>query len=237
MSYILDALKKAEAQRGNGQVPGLHDQHMPTDFGAPPEAPGNPLLIWIIMAMGVLLIGVLLWATWHPDEPARTEAQVPTSMPAVAPSPTAQVMPAPTPAPAPMQMQEPLPVPEAPAPEPVSRRNPPLQAAPAHAEATATATPAARQERQTAPRLTESSPDTTAPVEPAGKLPESMRGQIPKMNFGGAMHSDNPANRMLIINGQLFHEGDTVSPDLVLQEIQLKSATFRYRGYRHTVQF
>jgi general secretion pathway protein B len=224
VSYILDALKKAEAQRGNGQVPGLHDQHMPTDFGTAPESGSNPLLIGIIMAMGALLIGVLLWATWHPDEPARPEAQAPTtSMPAVAPSPTAQLMPAPAPAPAPMQMQEPRPMPEAPAPEPVSRRNPPLQVD--------------REERQAAPRPTESSFDTAAPAEPADKLPESMRGQIPKMNFGGAMHSDNPANRMLIINGQLFHEGDTVAPDLVLQEIQLKSATFRYRGYRHTVQF
>ena len=220
MSYILDALKKAEAQRGNGQVPGLHDQHMPADFGAPPEAAGNPLLIWIIMAMGALLVGVLLWATWQTDEPTRTEAQAPVALPQ-----TAQVTPMPSPAPMPTA------VPAVPTPEPLGRLNPPLQTAPS---------PAAnneRQDRQTASRMADSNPDVAEPGEPVGKLPESMRAQVPKMNFGGAMHSDNPANRMLIINGQLFHEGDTVSPDLVLQEIQLKSATFRYRGYRHTVQF
>lgn len=218
MSYILDALKKAEAQRGNGQVPGLHDQHMPADFGAPPEATGNPLLIWIIMAMGALLVGVLLWATWQTDEPARTEAQAPAVLPPMTPV-----------------TSTPTPVSAAPSPEPLGRLNPPLQTAPAP-----TTTPAAistRQDRQATSRMDESTPNTAEPAEPVGKLPESMRGQVPKMNFGGAMHSDNPANRMLIINGQLFHEGDTVSPDLVLQEIQLKSATFRYRGYRHTVQF
>lgn len=217
MSYILDALKKAEAQRGNGQVPGLHDQHMPADFGAPPEAAGNPLLIWIIMAMGALLVGVLLWATWHPDEPTPAEVQAPAGLPQ-----TAQVTPMPAPAPMPT-------------PEPLGRLNPPLQTAPA--PATPPAANSARQDRQATSGMAEPNPDTTEPAAPAGKLPESMRAQVPKMNFGGAMHSDNPANRMLIINGQLFHEGDTVSPDLVLQEIQLKSATFRYRGYRHTVQF
>lgn len=216
MSYILDALKKAEAQRGNGQVPGLHDQHMPADFGAPPEATGNPLLIWIIMAMGALLVGVLLWATWQTDEPARTEAQAPAVLPPMAPV-----------------TSTPTPVSAAPSPEPLGRLNPPLQTAPAPT----TAANSERQDRQATSRMADSNPDAAEPAEPVGKLPESMRGQVPKMNFGGAMHSDNPANRMLIINGQLFHEGDTVSPDLVLQEIQLKSATFRYRGYRHTVQF
>lgn len=218
MSYILDALKKAEAQRGNGQVPGLHDQHMPADFGAPPEAVGNPLLIWIIMAMGALLVGVLLWATWHTDEPARTEAQAPAVLPPMTPV-----------------TSTPTPVSAAPSPEPLGRLNPPLQTAPA--PTTPPAAISTRQDRQATSRMDESTPNTAEPAEPVGKLPESMRGQVPKMNFGGAMHSDNPANRMLIINGQLFHEGDTVSPDLVLQEIQLKSATFRYRGYRHTVQF
>lgn len=225
MSYILDALKKAEAQRGNGQVPGLHDQHMPADFGAPPEAVGNPLLIWIIMAMGALLVGVLLWATWQTDEPTRTEAQAPAVLPQ-----TAQV----TPVPAPTSVAPPTPVSVAP-PEPLGRLNPPLQAAPAPTTAPGAIT--ARQVQPATTRMADSNPDTAELAEPVGKLPESMRGQVPKMNFGGAMHSDNPANRMLIINGQLFHEGDTVSPDLVLQEIQLKSATFRYRGYRHTVQF
>ena len=220
MSYILDALKKAEAQRGNGQVPGLHDQHMPADFGAPPEAAGNPLLIWIIMAMGALLIGVLLWATWHPDEPAPADVQATAQLPQ-----SEQVRPTPAPTPTPL--------PAAPPPEPLGRLNPPLQPAPA----TAPAANSERQDRQATSGMAEPNPDTTEPAAPAGKLPESMRAQVPKMNFGGAMHSDNPANRMLIINGQLFHEGDTVSPDLVLQEIQLKSATFRYRGYRHTVQF
>lgn len=191
---------------------------MPADFGAPPEATGNPLLIWIIMAMGALLVGVLLWATWQTDEPARTEAQAPAVLPPMTPV-----------------TSTPTPVSAAPSPEPLGRLNPPLQTAPAP-----TTTPAAistRQDRQATSRMDESTPNTAEPAEPVGKLPESMRGQVPKMNFGGAMHSDNPANRMLIINGQLFHEGDTVSPDLVLQEIQLKSATFRYRGYRHTVQF
>jgi general secretion pathway protein B len=51
------------------------------------------------------------------------------------------------------------------------------------------------------------------------------------------MYSDTPANRMLIINSQIFHEGDKLSPDLLLEEIKLKSAVLKYKGYRYAVSY
>ena len=35
MSYILDALRRAEAERGRGGVPGLHSQAVPVPGAAP----------------------------------------------------------------------------------------------------------------------------------------------------------------------------------------------------------
>ena len=55
--------------------------------------------------------------------------------------------------------------------------------------------------------------------------------------LGGAMYSESAANRMLIVNGQLFRENDELAPGLVLEQIALKSAVLRYRNYRFRVSY
>ncbi len=201
MSYILEALKKADAQRGQGQVPGLHSQHMPPEF-AQTSAQGNPLLIWIIMAMGVALMGVLLWATWQPEVPSVAPAiAVPPPARAVAPISTAPTAP-----------ERPTPISPLPS----------EQDLPRHFRQSPSTPPSTSVAAQRAPSV-----HTAAPVAEA----------FPKLTFGGAMHSENAESRMLIVNGQLHREGDTVAPGLVLERIELKSATFRHQGQRHVVQY
>ncbi len=51
------------------------------------------------------------------------------------------------------------------------------------------------------------------------------------------MYSDVPANRMLVINSQVFHEGDKVGPDLSLDEIKLRSAVLTFKGHRYQVTY
>jgi general secretion pathway protein B len=41
----------------------------------------------------------------------------------------------------------------------------------------------------------------------------------------------------VVINGQLFREGDAISPDLTLETIRLKSAVIRYRGQRYVLDY
>jgi general secretion pathway protein B len=55
--------------------------------------------------------------------------------------------------------------------------------------------------------------------------------------FGGAMHSDNAASRMLVINNNVYREGAEPAPGLVLEEIRLKSAVFRFQGQRFSVNY
>ena len=64
------------------------------------------------------------------------------------------------------------------------------------------------------------------------ELPEALRRDLPALRFGGAMDSPQPAARMLIVNGQVFREGDALSPGLTLQTIRLRSAVFEFRGQR-----
>lgn len=257
MSYILEALKKAEAQRGQGQVPGIHDQHMAPEFSTSQAREGQSLLIWIIMAMGLVMIGLLVWALWQPG--GTNDAVSAAPMPALVNTAPANTAPAPTPTPAPAPQAPPALPPVAESPAPNSTRADPAAITPATSNEPAPNPPAARaptpdraiQPRRERKATNESSPGTAPTAEatrgkhkpPAAAseelpdLPEAMRAQLPKLAFGGAMHSDNAASRMLIVNGQLLHEGDAISPDLTLERIQLKQATFRYKGYRYTAQY
>ena len=212
MSYILEALKKAEAQRGRGDVPGLDAQHMPAEpLALQPPPGGHGLLMGIIMVLGVLVIGLLLWS-------GRDSA---TSTPGAGTAPPPPTQGGLAPAAVPATRPSPDVVPQTVLVPPPDASNLPrhFQDMPAVS---------ANLER---PRTGAASHKADAP------LPEDLKAQFPRLSFGGAMHSDNAASRMLIVNGQLHREGDTVAPDLVLQRIELKSATFRFKGHTHTVQY
>jgi general secretion pathway protein B len=51
------------------------------------------------------------------------------------------------------------------------------------------------------------------------------------------MYSPKPADRLLILNGQVLHEGDKITPDLVLQQIRLKAAVLSYKNFRYSIAF
>lgn len=238
MSYILDALKKADAARERESVPGLHSRH---DHPADPEpddgsAEGlSPKAAWALGGVlgGVVLAALMAW--WMQPEPMPTAPQVQTQMQmqtqqlpsrtaeavAVAPvAPAAPVMPA-LPA-ARVSPAEPV--------EPGERLKPiatPALSAPAKRPAPAAASlsvdPALR--------------DAPPPVVPIDRLPDDIRRELPALSVGGAMHSDVAANRMLILNGGVFREGDQPAPGVMLEEIKLKSAVFRYKGHRYSVSY
>ena len=69
------------------------------------------------------------------------------------------------------------------------------------------------------------------------ELPEEIRRDLPKLVIGGSSYSGDAASRMVMINGQVFHEGDRLAPDLVLERIRLKSAVLAFKGWRYEVLF
>ncbi len=88
-----------------------------------------------------------------------------------------------------------------------------------------------------APATAATAPAAAERVHALNELPDDVRRAVPNFTFGGAVYSDNAANRMLIINGQLFNEGGQPSAGVVLDQIRLKSAVFRYRGYRYEMPY
>lgn len=235
MSYILDALKKADAEREQGQVPGLHTPVAPADsmLGGPAHSP----LTWVVGA-GVLIVllalGALAWWPHSMGVPVPAPATVATTTtsesvtpavvnPVAAPAPAT---PEPPTAPAPVTTKVPLPA------EPPAVAAPVRTTARPAAEVVAAAPPTPR-----APIHVDPAPTASNKVPTLAELPEDVRRSLPQLAVSGAMYSDNPANRMLLVNNRVFHEGDQPVAGLVLEEIRLKSAVFRYQGTRYAVSY
>jgi len=235
MSYILDALRKADSERERGEIPGLHAQTAASLDDSAPASSINQKLVWAVAALTALLVLVLSWLVWgrsepQPDRPPMPPEQAVMGMHPVPPPPTDMTPPATTPAAGlyppvntapPVAQPQPITAPPAvPAVQP-----PPVVAAPPQPKAEAT--PATRQ--------------ATTPEESKlyrlMDLPESVRKDLPTLTIGGAMYSETASQRMLIINSQVLHEGDKISNDLTLESIQLKSAIFRFRNYRYVVNY
>jgi general secretion pathway protein B len=80
-------------------------------------------------------------------------------------------------------------------------------------------------------------PAAANPVKKLGELPPGVRSQLPNLTVGGAIYSETPSGRMLILNGQIYHEGDKPAADTVLEQIRLKSAVLNWRGQRYEITY
>lgn len=237
MSYILDALRRADAERDRGRVPGIHAQVPPPAADDPVPRRGGEAspARWIAVgvALGLLVVfGAWLWLG--------REAP-PATLPAAAMNP-----------PPPIPQPEPRPAPPPPAPAPAATAERPADALPpieqrptAEAAAAAARKAAAAASRPGAPASAPAAaaPPAAAPPQGAGRiygrheLPEEIRRQLPAVTIGGSIYSPSPANRFVVINGQVVHEGGSVGPDHVLETIKLKSAVLRFQGYRYELLF
>jgi general secretion pathway protein B len=259
MSYILDALKRADAERERGNVPGLRAQQVPLATPGP-QGGGSALKLWLGVAVGaiVLLLAMLVWRMTMRGDPGEKAAapQVAQTAPVAPGPPVARVAPAApaiSPAPAPVRAPQPpaprvaqAPVVQAaaaqapvaqthspsPAPAPVPSARAPVAAAPS-----APSTPASATVAVAAPAKASASAPAEAAIPAFNDLPDSLKRQLPTLAISGSVYSDNPAQRLLTIGSQVFAEGDRPAPDLVLEQIRPKSAVFSFRGTRYSVAY
>lgn len=228
MSYILDALRRAESERERGSLPTLHGQATaaarPVAAGEEGGASASRLTLWLALLavlLGLLALGLYFWS--HGGEKAVS------SSPVGAPQTQMQT---------PTQAQQPSPLTPAPTVAPVTVA---LPSAPAPAPVAAPPLPALPQQLQPQP-ITKAAPaapapTTEGPLPSKDSLPEALRRELPPLVTGGAMYSDTPANRMLIINAQVWHEGDKIAPNLTLEQIRLRSAVLVFKGQRFTLAY
>jgi general secretion pathway protein B len=141
----------------------------------------------------------------------------------------------------PAAVTPPEPVPRAakhpPEPKRVARRSAEPDAAPPPSNAMAANTTAAKVAEPKGAESKAARTQADGRVYQQAELPDDVRRDLPKLVIGGASYSGDAASRMVMINGQIFHEGDQLAPQLVLERIKLKSAVLSYKGYRYEVTF
>ena len=254
MSYILDALRRAEVERGRGTVPDVHTLAAPVLGGfAGRRQPSVGRWMLALAAVAVLAAGGTWWVvqrqalvagpgvtvavapapasvvvTPPPAAPSALPA-APVVLPAEGSTPSVAVV---APAVVPVMVPGPAAVPVAPpAPAPLAER----RAAPVVRERpTAPVVAAVAAGRKTAAEPAAPQP-ATSPVFTLVELPESVRTQLPALKVTGATHSNNPAHRMAIVNGQVLLEGEQAAPGLQLERIEPGRTVWSFRGYRYAV--
>ena len=252
MSYILDALRRADAERQRGAVPGLHAQPLPAPAASESASRRTVPLLWALTGGGLLLavVAAAIWSTGQGRVPAlaqapaaaralafqRAEAPNPSSGGRSLP-PTAGALPSPPDAAtAPPAISPPLSAPPA-----APRLGQAAKVGPAAppSPATAPASPAGKTGARapalgsgpTAVAASRAAPaPAVAPVPRLADLPDALRRQLPPLSLGGSVYSEQAERRIAIVNGQVAHEGDEPAAGLRVRRIGLRSVVFEFRG-------
>lgn len=227
MSYILDALKRADSERERGTVPGLHSQSVPLRKAVTDSRAVAKPLILVGAVLALSLLGVLGWRSLGPGLVA-TRAGMPDV--AAGPPPASQIAAA---APAMAVTSATSVIATAPAAADTTSNVAPVPApvaAPAPSASAITTRPAA-------PVASPRPVPVSRPVVNVNELAAEVRQTLPKVVISGSTYSDNRALRMLIINGEVFREGERPAPDLQLEQIGSKSAVLNFKGLRYAVAY
>ncbi|QAU35186.1 general secretion pathway protein GspB [Janthinobacterium sp. 17J80-10] len=248
MSYILDALKKAEAERHIGQIPGLHVQ--PAAALPRGSAPAHSNKVLMVIAAVLVGVGVLLAWLQPWQSQATQSSQVAATQPEPAAPTGAPTAVSSTPSPSP-QIVVVTPPPELP--KPVERDA---------AKPRSPVTPRPRETAKSAPASTMAKPSAVQPPSPTvsggatasdlrlstaltpeagvsspGELPEQIQRELPALAIGGYIYSDNPRERQLLVNKRLLHEGAEAAPGVRLEKMLPNAAVFNYKGYRYRLSY
>jgi general secretion pathway protein B len=216
MSYILEALKKAQAERQLGSAPTIHA--MPIHIGPVDQDGARRKPLWIAVSAAALVLAaalaVMAWRERAPGAPAPAPL---TAAPAASPEKAA-------PGPAPVAATLAV------APKPLPAAAPPTAAPKTPAPVVAARAPEPRPVKKAAPAP---AADDEPKVQALAELPAEIQRTVPKVAFGGYMYSANPADRLLLVDKVLRHEGEEVAPGLMLEKLLPKAAVMNYKGYRY----
>jgi len=230
MSYILDALKKADQERSIGQVPDLDASH----WGARRQA-RRKYWIWIILALLLLNVGLVLVLMSDDEAEAPAVAAVQDDVPQ--PAPAARVPPA-----VPLVPGE-LIVGEVPGANPPLRKRVPKPVERAAVPPRPAVVPG---QPQPAPQQPPPAPDpTTAPVTQAvttaSALPEwaelslEFRSRFPLPHIDVHVHDAEPQRRFIMVNLKKYREGQTLDSGAQLDRINPDSIELNFEGTRFRV--
>ena len=217
MSYILDALKKATSDREHrqGNIPDLRTQHV---RGQPHHATAIGLGPWrkrLIAAALLLATSVVAIFVWRMSSVQTLERVLPSSSPAVDAVATQPPVFSLSKTNAEMPTAAVMP--------------PPLPSASSNSADMAHALTSNRTQRAPPASAALIAPPPVSSATQALQL-SLLPDNAPKLVVSGSTYSDNPAYRILIVNGQLFREGESPATGIKIEKIGVRATVLRYEG-------
>lgn len=256
MSFILDALRRAERERNLGRAPRLEDVALAGPSMRRPPRPAR----WLLLALAALLaISLLLFLALRPRPAAVAPAATPAVQPALsapheppAPAPVANpldnappavagdqalmtlddladhgaVPPAQPEVPGEFAEAEPLPVPGPPA--ELAEAEPPLAEPerPAEAQSDIPVEPEAVEASVSRLQLSQPAPPRLQDMPPA------YRADFPALSLDVHVWDEDPARRFVLVAGRRYREGETLAQGPRLVEIAPDGVILEYQGSR-----
>lgn len=218
MSYILEALKKAESERRSGTS---HAAPLPPGLGAlNRKAHASTSKPWLWTGIP-LLIATIAGATYiafrdEPQAAAVAETPAPARHTAAAAATAGPALAAPPAATIAVPAAPPQKSPEKPK-EKIAKKNP--------------------DKKQLATIPEKAAPVQAAkaddPIRTQRELPEQIQREIPAFTIGGYIYSGNRADRSVLINNRLLREGDEIAPGLALEQMTQNGMVLNYKGHRY----
>lgn len=225
MSYILDALRKADRERELGGVPDLETAH----WGVRRQQRSWQWL-WIVAVLLVFNAGLLLYMlNRHPAEelpPARAEQVLP-PVPHEQPVPAEQTMATGKPVPSADDQRQ--------AAEPSIMTMRPKVAVLPHVDPAPAPAPTARVVMADTP-LTDSA-DTAVPGLPEwSELPLELRSQFTLPHIDVYVYAEDPSRRFILVDLKKYREGDTLPGGIALEQIDPGFVRLNYQGTRFRLE-
>lgn len=220
MSYILEALKKSEQDRGHGSIPGVQTIH---SSSINYQQNSRPLWPWLVAVMILINIMVLLYL-FVLKSPAELSQQQVFDSPDIKQNnitSTRTSTVAADPAPVITNADETKP------------KNTDRDKKLSIERQPETETIVSFEAVEPVNEIISETVNDSNEVLDIYQLPMDIQQQIPEMAFSAHVYSSNPQQRSLVINGRFMEEGEQLNDDLTLSEITSGGAIFTFRGYRY----
>jgi len=218
MSYILDALKKSEQERGHGNIPDVQTVHSSSlSYRSEKKAYWPYILITAVLFNLIAIIYFIVSKENATEITSTTQPAVITSGTTIENKAVAKEI---TTAINPVAVSS-----------DDSKKKIVTEPSPKAQEKTIEV------ETQTAKKIetVKTIPEKPAANEPAGiidfyELPEAIKQDLPSIVISAHVYSTNPLQRSIVINNKFMEEGEYVLDGLILYEITPDGAIFNYQG-------
>ncbi len=217
MSYILDALKKSDQERQQGTSPSLYSVHSPMPPVKASSAFRRYQIFSLIIGVFFLLFTCLgIFFFLHRQQPLEKDSMTATNAPLAAQPHTPQN----------------------------SSLVPSVQVTPENEISTPLVVIKEKDEIVRSIPVEDSVPEPPTVIQTKAlkkalpflkDLSPELQAEIPSLKCAGHTYSEEPSQRMIIINGKILKEGDMIAPNTRLTKITWDGVAIDFNGTRFLV--